>query len=72
VQHINHLLDLTVITSRQGKAMSYAITYSRAYLGVDAPLVSVETHLSGLPALTIVGIAGGGKVIYVIGEAMLL
>ena len=52
--------------------MSYAITYSRAYLGVDAPLVSVETHLSGLHALTIVGIAGGGKVIYVIGEAMLL
>jgi len=53
--------------------MSYAITYSRTYVGVDAPLVSVETHLSGgLPALTIVGIAGGGKVIYVIGEAMLL
>jgi magnesium chelatase family protein len=51
--------------------MSYEITYSRAYVGVDAPLVSVETHLSGgLPALTIVGIAG--KVIYVIGEAMLL
>ena len=37
--------------------MSYAITYSRAYVGVKAPLVSVETHLSGgLPALTIVGI----------------
>jgi magnesium chelatase family protein len=37
--------------------MSYAITYSRAYVGVEAPLVSVETHLSsGLPALTIVGI----------------
>jgi magnesium chelatase family protein len=37
--------------------MSYAITYSRAYVGVDAPLVSVQTHLSsGLPALTIVGI----------------
>jgi hypothetical protein len=37
--------------------MSYAITYSRAYVGVDAPLVSVECHLSGgLPALTIVGI----------------
>jgi hypothetical protein len=73
VQHTNHLLDLTVITSRQGKAMSYAIIYSRTYVGVDAPLVSVETHLSGgLPALTIVGIAGGGKIIYVIGEAMLL
>jgi hypothetical protein len=37
--------------------MSYAITYSRAYVGVEAPLVSVETHLSGsLPALTVVGI----------------
>ena len=37
--------------------MFYAITYSRAYVGVDAPLVSVQTHLSsGLPALTIVGI----------------
>jgi magnesium chelatase family protein len=37
--------------------MSYAINYSRAYVGVEAPLVSVETHLSGgLPALTIVGI----------------
>ena len=37
--------------------MSYAITYSRAYVGIEAPLVSVETHLSsGLPALTIVGL----------------
>jgi magnesium chelatase family protein len=37
--------------------MSYAMTYSRAYVGVEAPLVSVETHLSsGLPALTIVGL----------------
>jgi len=37
--------------------MSYAVTYSRAYVGVEAPLVSVETHLSGgLPALTIVGL----------------
>jgi magnesium chelatase family protein len=36
--------------------MSYAITYSRAYVGVEAPLVSVETHLSGgLPALTNAG-----------------
>jgi len=36
--------------------MSYAITYSCAYVGVDAPLVSVETHLSGgSPALTIAG-----------------
>jgi magnesium chelatase family protein len=37
--------------------MSYAITYIRTYVGGEAPLVSVETHLSGgLPALTIVGI----------------
>jgi|TARA_B110000046_G_scaffold145993_1_gene153239 magnesium chelatase family protein len=37
--------------------MSYALTYSRAYVGVEAPLVRVETHLSGgLPALTIVGL----------------
>jgi magnesium chelatase family protein len=37
--------------------MSYAVTYSRAYVGIEAPLVSVETHLSGgLPALTIVGL----------------
>ena len=36
--------------------MSYAITYSRAYVGVDAPLVRVETHLSGgLPTLAIAG-----------------
>jgi len=27
--------------------MSYAITYSRAYVGVETPLVRVETHLSG-------------------------
>lgn len=33
--------------------MSYAITYSRAYVGVTAPLVCVETHLTnGLPTLT--------------------
>ena len=37
--------------------MSFAITHSRAYVGIKAPLVSVETHLSsGLPALTIVGL----------------
>lgn len=37
--------------------MSYAVTYSRAYVGIDAPLVCVETHLSGgLPALIIVGL----------------
>lgn len=38
--------------------MSLAITFSRAHCGIDAPLVSVETHLSGgLPAFNIVGLA---------------
>ncbi|MCV6615335.1 MAG: YifB family Mg chelatase-like AAA ATPase [Cellvibrionaceae bacterium] len=38
--------------------MSLAIAYSRARLGIDAPLVTVETHISGgLPRLTIVGLA---------------
>ena len=37
--------------------MSLAIVYTRANVGVDAPLVTVETHLSnGLPSLTIVGL----------------
>lgn len=37
--------------------MSLAIVYSRAQLGVDAPLVTVEAHLSnGLPGLSIVGL----------------
>jgi magnesium chelatase family protein len=37
--------------------MSLAITYCRAALGIDAPLVSVETHLAnGLPAFNIVGL----------------
>ncbi|MCB1802459.1 MAG: ATP-dependent protease, partial [Gammaproteobacteria bacterium] len=37
--------------------MSFAITYCRAALGIDAPLVSVETHLAnGLPAFNIVGL----------------
>ena len=37
--------------------MSLAIIYSRAQTGVDAPLVTVEVHLSnGLPALAIVGL----------------
>ncbi len=37
--------------------MSLAIVYSRANVGVDAPLVTVETHLSnGLPSFTIVGL----------------
>ncbi len=37
--------------------MSLAIVYSRAQVGVDAPLVTVEVHLSnGLPSLSIVGL----------------
>ena len=37
--------------------MSLAIVYSRARCGMDAPLVTVEVHLSnGLPSLSIVGL----------------
>jgi len=37
--------------------MSLAIVYSRAQLGIQAPLITVETHLSnGLPSLSIVGL----------------
>ena len=37
--------------------MSFATTFCRAALGIDAPLVSVETHLAnGLPGFTIVGL----------------
>lgn len=37
--------------------MSLAIVYSRAKLGIHAPLVTVEVHLSnGLPSLSIVGL----------------
>lgn len=37
--------------------MNLAIVYSRAKLGIEAPLVTVETHLSnGLPSLSIVGL----------------
>lgn len=37
--------------------MSLAITYTRANLGVSAPLVTVETHLTnGLPGMSIVGL----------------
>ncbi|MCW5589409.1 MAG: YifB family Mg chelatase-like AAA ATPase [Legionellales bacterium] len=37
--------------------MSNAIVYTRAALGIDAPLVTVETHISnGLPRLSIVGL----------------
>lgn len=38
--------------------MSFAKIYSRSVLGLHAPLIEVEVHLSqGLPALTIVGLA---------------
>ena len=37
--------------------MSLAIAYSRANIGIDAPLVTAETHLSnGLPGFSIVGL----------------
>jgi len=37
--------------------MSLAIVYTRANIGIDAPLVCVETHLSnGIPSMTIVGL----------------
>jgi magnesium chelatase family protein len=37
--------------------MSLAIVFTRANVGIDAPLVTVETHLSnGLPSLAIVGL----------------
>lgn len=37
--------------------MTLAITYSRAQVGVNAPCVTVESHLSnGLPSLTLVGL----------------
>lgn len=37
--------------------MSLAIVYTRAQSGIDAPLVTVEVHLSnGLPSLSIVGL----------------
>lgn len=37
--------------------MSLAVTFSRAHVGMDAPLVTIEVHLSsGLPAFNIVGL----------------
>ncbi len=37
--------------------MSLAVVYTRANIGIDAPLVSVETHLSnGIPSIAIVGL----------------
>ncbi|GAC16286.1 YifB family Mg chelatase-like AAA ATPase [Aliiglaciecola lipolytica] len=38
--------------------MSLAVVYSRASVGIDAPLVSIEVHLAnGLPAFNLVGLA---------------
>lgn len=40
--------------------MSLAIVHSRAQVGVEAPAVTVEAHLTnGLPALTLVGLPEG-------------
>ena len=37
--------------------MSLAVVYSRAQIGIDAPQVTVEVHLTrGLPSLSIVGL----------------
>ncbi|MCK5925788.1 MAG: ATP-dependent protease, partial [Methylococcales bacterium] len=37
--------------------MSLAIVYSRGRSGIDAPLVTVEVHISnGLPSLSMVGL----------------
>ena len=37
--------------------MSLAVVHTRAKLGIEAPLVTVEVHLSnGLPSLSIVGL----------------
>ena len=37
--------------------MSLAVVYSRASVGIDAPLITVEVHLStGLPCFNLVGL----------------
>ncbi len=37
--------------------MSIAITYGRAQVGIQAPLVTIEVHITrGLPSLSIVGL----------------
>lgn len=37
--------------------MSLAVVFSRACLGIDAPLIRVEVHITnGLPAFSIVGL----------------
>lgn len=45
-------------TEGERKPMSLAVVYSRAQLGMEAPLVTVEVHLAnGLPSLSMVGLA---------------
>ena len=37
--------------------MTFAVTYSRAQIGIEAPLVTVEADISqGLPQIQIVGL----------------
>jgi magnesium chelatase family protein len=37
--------------------MSLAVVYSRASVGIDAPLITVEVHLAnGLPSFNLVGL----------------
>ena len=37
--------------------MNLAVIYSRAILGINAPLITIEVHISeGLPGFTIVGL----------------
>jgi len=37
--------------------MALAVVYSRANIGLEAPLVSVETHISnGLPSFSVVAV----------------
>ncbi len=42
--------------------MSFSKIYTRGLLGLHAPLIEVEVHVSqGLPSLTIVGLAGSSS-----------
>jgi magnesium chelatase family protein len=48
--------ECSFVSSKES-AVSLAIVYTRANQGVEAPLITVETHLSnGLPALNMVGL----------------
>lgn len=48
---------LFFLIARKANGMSLSIVYSRANVGIGAPLVTVETHLTkGLPQFTIVGL----------------